>query len=48
MFTLPREKFVNIDNKLFVLVNNRWVWCLSVQYNTNNTITVYSMQYITK
>lgn len=46
MFTLSKENFVNINNQLFTLVNNRWVVCLSVQYNTNNTITVYSMQYI--
>lgn len=46
MFTLHKDKFININNQLYCLVNNRWAWCLSVQYNTNNTITVYSIQFI--
>lgn len=48
MFTLPKENTVNINNKLYALINNKWAWFISFRYNTNDTITVYSLQFITK
>lgn len=46
MFTLKKDKFIKINNLLYTLINNKWVVCLSIRYNSDNTVTVYSMQYI--